>query len=77
MSDYEKIYNLFKGNLFKGVPIIHWENIKQLHVESLNTDIFGFVLSDALCGQLQCKSRKKRPVVDYGWSHTKVKLSKK
>jgi len=53
--------------------------------DKLNTEAAGYgtcdpttntscAASDVLCGQLQCHDSRSSPVVDYGWTYTKIDL---
>ncbi|KAJ7386460.1 metalloendopeptidase [Desmophyllum pertusum] len=53
--------------------------------DKLNTEAAGYgtcdptknascAASDVLCGQLQCQDSRDAPVVDYGWTYTKIAL---
>lgn len=49
-------------------------NLPKIFIVQTLMSFLNFFLSNVLCGQLQCEDSRDRPVVDYGWTYTKISL---
>ena len=69
-----KFYLEVKRNGFEATRDIWKWNTHFVDVRYQFSISFFRFIRNVLCGQLQCEDSRDKPVVDYGWTYTKISM---